>query len=228
MSMTMNELVDALPASHKRAATSELLHLLNNIGADDELSDSIRTNFLTYAGVLQSGKYKMHDYLKAVTFVTLKGLGKTNTEAYAMVNPEKYADLVAKGTDSKTMSAYTSGYAKGKLVMLITEQSLVPMWVLNAPYYQEAIMTQVDLMRTAQSELVRTQAANSILTHLAKPKDAAPQIAITVNNDGTAALASQLEQLVLQQQEMIRLGGTAKELAAMPLGRKNQGEVIDV
>lgn len=226
--LTMKELVDSLPASHKRAASPELLHLLNNIGADDEIADSIRNNFISYTSVLSEGKFKIVDYLKAVTFVTLKGVGKTNTEAYAMVNPEKYTALVAKGTDSKTMSAYTSGYAKGKLVMAITQQSMVPMWVLNAPYYQEAIMTQVDLMRNAASELVRTQAANSILTHLAKPKDTVPQVSVTIQNDGTSAIAGQLEQLVLQQQQMIANGMSAKELSAIPLGRTNQGEVIDV
>lgn len=42
--------------------------------------------------------------------------------------------------------------------------------------YQKAINVQADLMSNANSEMVRMQAANSILTHLAKPKEVGPLI----------------------------------------------------
>jgi hypothetical protein len=50
------------------------------------------------------------------------------------------------------------------------EQSLIPTYVLNQDLYQEAINVQAELMRSANSEKVRSDAANSLLTHLKQPE----------------------------------------------------------
>jgi len=105
--------------------------------------------------------------------------------------------------------------------MAILDQAYVPIWLVNQDNYQKAINVQVDLMKNAQSELVRTQAANSILTHLAKPKDAMPQVAIQINqNTGMNELMDALAELAEKQVNMIDQGVTAKEIAAQKICKR--------
>ena len=120
-------------------------------------------------------------------------------------------------------------YNKGKLVNLIREQSLIPVWVLNAHRFQEAIEVQAELMINAKSEMVRATAANSLLTHLQKPKEAANlQLNINTGNDNKAmtALSDALNKLSESQEDVIRSGKfVAKDIAGTPI---IEGEYEDV
>ena len=148
-------------------------------------------------------------------------MGLTNKDAYINTFPQRHQQLVARGASAKDISAYVAAYHKGKLVMAILDQAHIPMWLLNQDVYQKAINVQVDLMKNAQSELVRTQAANSILTHLAKPKDAVPQVAIQINqNTGMNELMDAMAALAEKQVNMIDRGVTAKELAAQRIFKR--------
>ena len=220
--LTQEQIVRALPPNLKGAVTPSLVNTLNNI-ADPIVAEEIRNNFISYTGVLKEGKFKTEDYLNAVKYVTYKLLGKTNLDAYACTFPQRYQDLVAKGTSSKDIAAYVAAYNKGKLVNLILEQTLVPTWVLNQDIYQKAINTQAELMMNANSEMVRMQAANSILTHLAKPKEAGPLVNIDMREtSGMNELKKALQDLAEQQQGLIKSGVTTKEIA----GQRLVGEVV--
>lgn len=215
--LTQEQVSKALPPNLKGAATPALVNTLNSI-SDPVVAEEIRDNFISYTGVLKEGKFKTEDYLNAVKYVTYKLLGKTNLDAYATTFPQRYQDLVAKGTPSKDIAAYVSAYNKGKLVNLILEQTLVPTWVLNQDIYQKAINTQAELMINANSEMVRMQAANSILTHLAKPKEAGPLVNIDMREtSGMNELKQALQDLAQQQQGLIKSGVGTKEVAAQKL-----------
>ena len=216
--LTRDEVQRALPASLKSSATQTLTDQINNVIADPIIAEHVRNNFISYAGVMKEGKFKIDDYLRAVMYVSYKLMGHTNLDAYAKTFPKRYADLIARGAPSKDISAYVSVYHKGKLVNLIMEQSLTPVWVLNQEIYQKAINTQADLMLNAQSEKVRSDAANSLLTHLGKPKDSA--IAVNVNvqdNSGMNELKDTLHKLAVQQQELIENGVSAKSIASQTI-----------
>lgn len=217
--MLTQEIIErAVPANLKNAITPQLVDLINNIAADPLVAEQVRNNFISYTGVLKDGKFKTEDYVHAVAFVSYKLMGNTNKDAYFKTFPSRMQTLLAKGTSEKDISSYVSAFAKGKLVNLILEQSLVPSWVLNQDLYQSALNIQADLMRTAQSEKVRTDAANSILTHLGKPKEAGPLINLEVNQDsGMAALKDSLQKLAEQQRELILSGVTAKQIAAQTI-----------
>lgn len=91
---------------------------------------------------------------------------------------------------------------------------MVPTWVLNQDIYQKAINTQAELMTTANSEMVRMQAANSILQHLAKPKEAGPLVNIDMReSSGMNELKDALQRLAQQQQDLIKSGVETKEIA---------------
>ncbi len=217
--LTRDQVEQALPANLKSAATQQFTDMINNVTTDPLVAEQIRDNFVSYSSVLSSGgKFKTEDYLNAVAYVSYKLMGNGNLDAYAKTFPMRYQGLVAKGTSSKDIAAYVAAYNKGKLVNLIMEQSMIPVHVLNADMFQKALRVQVDLMETAQSEKVRCDAANSILTHLAEPKKVAAKLEVTVKQDaGRDELKVMWTELASKQLDLINHGYTARDMASQPL-----------
>ena len=209
----------ALPGNLKSAATDQLADMINQISADPLIAEQIRENFLSYASVLKEGKFKAEDYLNAVAYCSYKLMGDSNQDAYFKTFPQRYANLVAAGRTPKEISAYVSAYAKGQLVNKIMEQTLVPSWVLNQHMYQAALNTQFKLMTNEDvSPKVRSDAADSLLTHLAKPKEAGPLINIDMGEtSGMNELKDALARMAQQQQTLINAGMTTKEIAAQDI-----------
>lgn len=214
--LTRDEVERALPGNLKGAATQSLTDTINTLSQDPIAAQAIRDNFISYAHILKEGKFKTEDYVNAVAYVSYKLMGMSNVDAYAKTFPQRYSALQARGASPKDISAYVAAYNKGVLVNLILEQTLVPIWVLNQDVYQKAINVQATLMQTATSEMVRTTAANSILTHLAKPKEAASKVSISINeNSGMQELKDLMAQVARKQIEAIEGGGTtAKQVAS--------------
>ena len=76
-------------------------------------------------------------------------------------------------------------------------------------------------MSNANAEMVRMQAAKSILTHVAKPKEVGPLINLDLREgSGLNELKATLTQLAQQQRDLIGQGVTTKSIA-------DQGLVID-
>ena len=206
--LTQDDVKQALPQHLRASVTQSMADTLNSISADPIIAENIRDNFVGYSSILKDGRFKTEDYINAVAYVSFKLMGHNNEDAYARTFPARYQTLLAKGTTKKDISAYVSAFHRGKLVNLIMEQSLVPTWVLNQDLFQKALNTQADLMMTATSEKVRTDAANSILTHLKKP-EAKGDFQINLNtgeSSGMKDMQTMLAQLAQQQQDMIRQG----------------------
>lgn len=207
MSLTIQDVAQALPPHLKVAATQNLVDTLNQIQLDPEAADAIRSNFISYAHVLKEGRFKIEDYLNAIAYVSFKLMGYTNREAYTQTFPQRYQNLVAKGTSDKDISAYVAAYHKNKLVTLVLEQSIIPSWILNQDAYQKAINTQLDLMTNSQSDKVRCEAANSILTHLKRPETKQIQLDIsTKDSSGLDELKSKMVELAEIQRSLIEGG----------------------
>ena len=219
MNLTVDIVEKALPPNLKTAATQSLVDQINNIVSDPLIAEQVKNNFISYTTVLKEGKFKTEDYLHAVTYVSFKLMSMSNQDAYFRTFPQRHAALVAKGTTSKDIAAYVSAYNRGKLVNLILEQTLVPSWVLNQDLYQKALNAQADLMMNAQSEMVRTTAANSILTHLQKPKEAGPLINFDMREtSGMNELKDMLTALAHKQREAIQGGNlTTQDIADQKL-----------
>ena len=209
----------ALPGNLKSAATDQLADMINQISADPLIAEQIRDNFLSYTGVLKDGKFKTEDYLHAVAYCSYKLMGDSNQDAYFKTFPQRYANLVAAGRTPKEISAYVAAYAKGQLVNKIMEQTLVPSWILNQHMYQAALNTQFKLMTNEDvSPKVRSDAADSLLTHLAKPKEAGPLINIDMGEtSGMNELKDALARMAQQQQTLINAGVSTKEIAAQDI-----------
>lgn len=219
MNITVDNLKEAMPPSLRTFATQELTDKLNNISHDPLYVKTIRDNFITYTHILQEGKYKMEDYLSAVSYVSFKLMGMSNKEAYCKTFPDRYASLIAQGRTEKEISCYVAAFHKGKLVNKIMEQCIIPAWVLHNEYYNEAIRTNVELMRAAKSEKVKAMAADSLLKHLAKPEAIqGPLVNIDMRQgSGLDELKNAISSLAQKQREMIIDGTPTKEIAEQRL-----------
>ena len=217
--ITVDLLAKTLPSNLRTSATQSLADLLNTVSTNQQEAEIIRENFLGYTAVLSEGKYRTEDYLNAVKYVSFKLMKCNNQDAYIKTFPQRYQKLMAQGTSPKDVGAYVHAYSKNKLVNRIMEQTMVPSWVLNQDIFQEAINTQASLMRDHTiSPKVRSDAANSLLTHLAKPKETGPMINVDMRDaSGMKEMRDLLVTMAQQQQGLIREGVTAKEIASMTI-----------
>jgi len=165
---------------------------------------------------MADGRFKIDQYLNAVRYVSFKLIGDNNDVAYIKTFPDKYNRFLQQGISSKDIASYTSAYNKSKLVNLIFEQTLVPTYVLNADLHQKALNVQAELMTTAKSEKVRSDAANSLLTHLKVPETKKIELDLGIKQDkGIDDLRAATLKLVQQQKDMMTIGSiTAEDVAS--------------
>lgn len=213
---TVELLQKTLPSNLRTSATQGLVDMLNTVSSNQQEAELIRENFLGYTAVLSEGKYKTEDYLNAVKYVSFKLMKCSNEEAYVKTFPQRYQRMVKEGVKPKDIGSYVYAYSKNKLVNRIMEQTMVPSWVLNQDIFQEAINTQASLMRDPDvSPKVRSDAANSLLTHLAKPKEAGPLINLDMRDtSGMKEMKELLVRMAQQQQGLIKDGVTARDIAS--------------
>ena len=169
--LTIADLQTALPAQVKAKVTQELVNTFNSITSDDEFKEHYRNNLISDGSVMQDGRFTVDQYLNAVRYVSYKLMGDTNIKAYMRSFPTKYSKFKQQGVRDKDIASYVSAYNKSKLVNLIWEQSMIPTHVLNADMFQDALNIQMGIMTdTSVSPKVRSDAANSLLTHLKPPE----------------------------------------------------------
>jgi hypothetical protein len=213
--LTIEQFKQALPDKVKKSVNQELMDQINTTLADPELYESYRDNLVSYTKVMADGKFKISSYIEAVKYVSHKLMGCTNIDAYVKTFPDKYARFLAQGVVAKDIASYVTAYNKSKLVNLIFEQTLIPHYVLNQDLYQKALNVQAELMTTANSEKVRCDAANSLLTHLKMPETQKVELDLNIKEDGSiAALRATTLELARQQRLMVESGAmNAQEIA---------------
>lgn len=224
--LTLAQVKEAVPKSLRSNVNQELVDTLNSLGDAPEEGKLIRDNFLSYSDILKSGSYKTQDYINAVIYVSYKVMGLTNIEAYYHTFPDRQLKLKAKGATTKEVSAYVAAFNRGELVQQMLNRAMIPSWLLNQDVFQEAVNTQLELMRTAKSERVRFMAADSLMSHLAKPEgtNTNPGVNININSyAGLDDLTSKIQELASLQKQAIDNGASTKDIAAQKL----VGDVID-
>lgn len=226
--ITLDTFRNALPKSCRQNLTVDMVTNINNLVSDPQLQEYYRDNLISYASVMNDGRYKMQNYIDAVRYVSFKMYGDSNVLAYSKTFPDRYQALIDKGCDNKTISSHVFAYNKTQLVQKIIEQTLIPAHIYNADIYQKAINVQAELMITAKSEKVRTDAANSLLTQLKAPETKKIELDIGVKEDKSIKeLRATTMELVAQQKKMIESGAmNAKGVAHSKL-LIEEGEVIE-
>lgn len=211
--LTAAEITQALPANLRTAVTPQFVNTVNTVSADPLIAEQVRENFISYSRVMQMGKFKVQDYLNAVTYVSYKLMGDTNQDAYCKTFPQRHADLVARGATPKVISSYVSAYNGNQLVNMIYEQSMIPAWVMNQDIHQKAIKQLATLMTSASSEKVQCDAAGLLLAHLGKPKENNFQLNIGISeNSGMSEMRQQISQMAEMQKAFIEAGVEIKQI----------------
>ena len=226
--LSIEQVKDAVPKSLRGNVSQALVDTLNALGDDPEEGKLIRDNFLSFSDILKNGNFKTQDYINAVVYVSYKICGRTNQEAYFLTFPERHAKLLAKGATNKDISAYVAAFNRGELVQQMLQKAMIPSWLLNQDIFQEAINTQVELMRNAKSERVKFMAADSLMSHLAKPAENV-QTGVNINigsYTGLDDLSAKIQELSIAQKKAIQLGVSTKDIASSRLVGKTE-EITD-
>ena len=213
--LTIDQFKAALPDKVKKSINQELIDQINATLSEPEMYETYRENLMSYTKVMQEGKFKISEYINAVKYVSHKLMGCTNLDAYSKTFPDKIARFTAQQVASKDIASYVTAYNKSKLVNLIYEQTLIPSYVLNQDLYQKALNVQADLMVNAKSEKVKSDAANSLLTHLKPPEVKKVELDIGIKEDSSiAALRATTLELARQQRLAMEAGAmNAQEVA---------------
>jgi hypothetical protein len=226
--LTLEQFQKVLPTQVKKSVNAELIDKINNTLSDPVLLENYRDNLLSYTSVMRDGRFKIQSYLDAVRYVSFKLLGSSNIDAYVKTFPDRYQTMLNNGTDGKDIASYVTAYNKNKLVNLIFEQTLIPFHVLNADKYQHALNVQVELMVSAKSEKVRSDAANSVMTHLKPPESKKIELDITMSEDKSLTdLKAATMDLVLAQKKAL-LGGISSITDIAHSNIINDAEFVEI
>jgi hypothetical protein len=226
--VTEDEIKNALGRYARGLNVNGITAAMNQALATTDVDDIeyIHENMITMLDVIKDGDYKYSDYVNAVKYVSYKLMGMPNVEAYKKTFPDRYERLVNKYQNmgleddevNKRISGFVSAYNSNKLVNKLMEQTLIPDYVINAPLRQRAILELANLMTDARSEMVRFNAANSLVTNLKMPETAKIQVDINNKNDAVDALTETIRDLAARQREHIERGmATPREIAEMKI-----------
>lgn len=202
-----------MPKGMNGSVNQELVDTVNGLFSDDQLKETYRDNLMSYASVMHDGKFKVSSYVDAVRYISCKAFSATNLEAFAKTFPDRYKGFLTRGTSDKDISSYVSAYNKNKLVNLVREQSLIAPYIYNADIFQKAINVQARLMVDEDvSPKVRSDAANSVLTHLKPPEVGKITLDITHKQEGAVdALRIVTEKLRETQKIALQAGFSSIE-----------------
>ena len=221
----MKELQEILRGRSRALATQGVLDSINEaLNIDDtDQAEVVKNNMISMVDVLVTGRYKIEDYMNAVRFVSYKLVGETNVEAYRKTFPDRFQRMFEKyeamGLDEdeiirNRISAFATAYNKNKLVSKLTEQTIVPSHIINAPYYQQAVGVLADLMVNARSEMVRFNAANSLVQNLKTPEVVKMELDVGVKqNDVIDDLRKVTQELAAQSRNAIASGAITSRAA---------------
>lgn len=224
--LTIDVLRDVAPKKTRSMITQELVDKINMWNEDPKLLEGLKDNVLSYIGVLQTGKYRIDEYLNAVRYVSYKLIGHSDIDAYAITFPDRYQRLVDQGVSRTDIAPYVSIYRKTQLVVKIFEQTIVPTNVLNAPMHQESLNELMRIGFNGRSEIARVQALSKVLDITAPDKTA--KLQLDINMDQGAIIddyESAMNAMVQQQLELIAKGGDLKAITNASIKRP---EAIDV
>jgi len=228
--LTIDEFKRAMPVGMQKSVNPLLVMQVNNILSSEEECEMFKENLLSYTHVLQTGKFKMSGYINAIKYVGFKNMNLTNKVAYEKTFPEKIAKWALQGVTSKTIASYVHAYNKSKLVMLIFEQSMIPVHILNQPAFQQALNVQIGIMLNPDASFkVQSDAANSVMTQVKPPETKRVELDIGMPANSIIDDYKKVMSLMVEKQlELIGAGGDVKAIANASIKPEDKQGVIDI
>lgn len=191
---------------------------------DTIMQEHYRDNLVSVIDVIKDGeRIKFKDYVKAVKFCSFKMAGYTDTRAYSLTFPERIERMAKEGISNTNLYVYANSYAKNKVVVEIMAKLMVPTHIMFQDYFSLAVKTQVEIMTNdSVSPKVRSDAANSLMTHLKQPEIKQAELKISTNDNGAiGSLTEALNNLSNAQKQALSSG-------SMRLKEISEAEIIEV
>lgn len=213
--LTVEMLRDAVPKRAKPYVTQEFVDHMDAVISDPSIRETFRQGLLSYTSVLEEPNMSLKAYVQAVRYASYKMQGMTHLDAWMRTFPERYQRMLDDRKDLNHIRSIATQYSKGKAVVMVMQQSIIPVWLLNADVHQKAVNTLAELMSTAKSEKVRSDSASALLTHLKQPEIIQHDVNIRLEQDDSIQEMRQAAlELVKAQKELLQAGiSDAKEIA---------------
>lgn len=133
--------------------------------------------------LVESKHHSFKDYMNAAKFITYKQAGKTNREAWCKTFPDRVMRLQRDGQTKQIINTYATNFSKSQLVTKMHALMIVPSHVAYQDIYHKAVTIQAELMQNPEvSPRVRSDAANSLMTHLKPPEVKQHELGIRVKD----------------------------------------------
>ena len=223
--MDKNQLIAMVPKRKQKLITDEVVELINSVDESNGWGGEFHNRVIDYSSVLDSGKWKIADYIKAVEFASYYMSGDSQVKAWKKTFPDRYAaKLGANLTDvEKNVEVTATIYFRGELVQKVLAQSTVPLRVFHNSKKHEAIEKLASLMRNANSEKVQMESANALLTHLKDPDESRIEIDMNVKEgESIRHLENAVAELAMQQKLALISGTiTLEQLGAQRIVRED-------
>lgn len=206
MKLTREMIQAKLPPKQAKRVNSGVIDHINKIIQDPETRELFQENLINYNTILQEGKYKIGDYVNAVMYISFKMQNMTNIDAYTRTFPDRMDRYKAERKSMEEIHNFVSGYNRSKLVVTLTQKVQTPTWILNMDVHQEAINTNVQLMRHSKNDVVRQKAASDLMNYLTPPQEAELKIDIGVGDTFLSSMRTAIRELSVAQQQEIKAG----------------------
>ena len=235
MIITKEEIQTRLP-SRKNTVTDEVVDIINRAATEPEFQgESLLQTAAVYENIMIRNKASIKDYLNAIRFCAyLITMDDNYTEAYKKVFGDR--DFVKErmhlSTDDHRYKELTSAASRyrntSKLVTEILTLSQAPLDLMFMGARYKAIGVLADIMENGRLDRDKINAAKELL---AATKGAEKmQLDIGVGTTDKAInlqeqLNQQIAQLVANQQAMLQLGGSIKEVQRIGINLSNTDTV---
>lgn len=235
MVITKEEIQTRLP-SRKNTVTDEVVDIINRAATEPEFQgESLLQTAAVYENVMIRNKASIKDYLNAIRFCAyLITMDDNYTEAYKKVFGDRdfVKERMQLPTDDHRYKELTSAASRyrntSKLVTEILTLSQAPLDLMFMGARYKAIGVLADIMENGRFDRDKINAAKELL---AATKGAEKmQLDIGVGTTDKAInlqeqLNQQIAQLVANQQAMLQLGGSIKEVQRIGINLNNQDTV---
>lgn len=210
--VTVEELKILYPVKVAGKVLEQAAEILNTATEDMDyvMAKEFRDNCLSFIDILKNSKSRVSfaDYVNACKFATFKLAGNTDVRAYALTFPDRIRRMERDKVPNSHLYQYASIYSKNKTVVEVMAKLVVPTHIMFQDIFHQAVKVQSELMLDDSiSPKVRSDAANSLMTHLKTPEVKQAELKVDVQGSGAIEqLAEALGSLSGKQSEMLREG----------------------
>jgi hypothetical protein len=142
-----NVLRKGLPKKYSEQVTVEIEKLISDMAVDTKMDrDMVTTNIMDFIPAISNiQNVSLKKYMQALRFVFVKRNCDTPTEAWKIVFPDKYQELVDDGRPNDARSS-ASNYNSTKLVSALDAATMVAFSIQYAHFRHSAMQKEFELM----------------------------------------------------------------------------------